>query len=95
MIYLLAAFIALQIADAITTYLVINKGGYEKNPVVAWGMKQIGLVPALVAYKGIGVAAGLVLYHYADQGGSYLLAALTALYGWVIYGNTKAYQKLT
>lgn len=95
MIYLLIAFIALQIADAVTTYLVINKGGYEKNPVVAWGMKQIGLVPALMAYKGIGVAAGLVLYHYADQGGSYLLAALTALYGWVVWNNYKAYRFLT
>lgn len=95
MIYLLIAFVALQIADGVTTYLVINKGGYEKNPVVAWGMKQIGLIPALVAYKGIGVAAGLVLYHYADHGGSYGLGFLTALYCWVVWNNYKAYRFLT
>ena len=95
MIYLLITFIALQIADGLTTYLVISKGGYEKNPIVAWGMKQIGLIPALVAYKGLGVAAGATLYHFADHGGGYGLGFLTALYCWVVWHNYKAYKFLT
>lgn len=94
MIYLLAAFIALQIADGITTYLVINKGGYEKNPIVAWGMKQIGLVPALVAYKGLGIGLGFAFYHYADHGGGHVLITLIAFYGWIVYSNAKVYGKL-
>ena len=95
MIYLLIAFIALQIADGLTTYLVISKGGREKNPIVAWGMKQIGLIPALVAYKALAIGAGFVLYHFADDGGLYVLIAMVALYGWVVAQNWRAYHQLS
>lgn len=95
MIYLLIAFVALQIADGVSTYLVINKGGYEANPIVAWGLNHLGLAPGLIAYKGLGVVLGYVLYKLADHGGNYLLAVLIAFYGGVVYHNYKAYKSLT
>jgi hypothetical protein len=95
MIYLLAVFIALQIVDGVTTYLVLTNGGYEKNPIVAWGMAKVGMVPALVLFKGLSVALGVILYNFADQGGVYGLAVLTAIGLWVAQNNYRAYKSLT
>jgi hypothetical protein len=95
MLYLLIAFIALQVIDGVTTYLVLTNGGYEKNPIVAWGMGKVGMVPALLAFKSMSVGLGLVLYDFADQGGVYGLAVLTAIGIWVAQNNYRAYKSLT
>ena len=39
---LLAAFSALQIADVITTNLVLGNGGWEANPIGILAMKALG-----------------------------------------------------
>ena len=91
---LLVLFLAIQVADGVSTALVLSRGGYERNPIVAWGMDKIGVIPALLVYKIAGMACGVTLYHLADAGGGYALAVLTAAGSWVVVNNTKAYIKL-
>ena len=94
MIYLLALFCLLQFLDGLTTHLVIRRGGREVNPVVLWVMRRIGTAPALVLLKALGIACGVVLYTFADSGGVYALAILTAAYAAVVINNYKAYRSL-
>lgn len=57
-----------MIADALTTLYalsVLGDGGAEANPVVAWGIENLGLVPAMMvrALIGIGMVT-LVTFRY-------------------------------
>jgi hypothetical protein len=84
MIYLIfAIFIALQIGDGWTTVKCIELDkGNEANPIVAWGINKIGLVPALFIYKGLAVAVGYVLMN------SPLVLGLVCLpYAYVVFNN--------
>ena len=42
---------ALNLFDAISTYLLLQNGASEINPVVAWTMGKVGVVEALVVTK--------------------------------------------
>ena len=59
---LLAAFLLLQLADFVTTYEILRLGGYERNPLVKMAMDTLGVVPALLLYKVLGCAAGVLVY---------------------------------
>ena len=41
-IALISAFVALQVADVLTTQHVLAAGGFEANPLVAWAMDHCG-----------------------------------------------------
>ena len=41
-IALISAFVALQVADVLTTQHVLAAGGFEANPLVAWTMDHCG-----------------------------------------------------
>ena len=57
MIYaMIAILIALQIADGVTTYMVLTRGGSELNPVVDWLIKKLGLETGLFVAKGVAIA---------------------------------------
>jgi hypothetical protein len=91
MIWLFILFAALQVIDAYLTVRVLSQGGRELNPMIAWFMDKLGVIPALVVLKGIGIAvvAGLVWSgnEYADE----FLMVFCALYVGVAVWN---YQQL-
>ena len=82
MLYLL---ILLQILDAITTLLVLKKGGRETNPLMLALFGLIGPVPALFATKAL-IVALVILVPLPDL----LMFALIAFYVWVLLNNWKA-----
>jgi hypothetical protein len=86
MIYLIfAIFITLQIADGWTTVKCIESGkGSEANPIVAWGIHKIGLVPALEIYKLFAIAVGYVLMSLPI-----LLGLVCLPYAYIVYNNYK------
>ena len=84
---LLAVFIALAIADARLTWLVIRrKNGMEINPVIRWFIEKIGLVPTLIAKTVALIALGM--YSQGDA-----QVALTVLYAAVVLWNLYQYRK--
>jgi hypothetical protein len=66
-VVLISAFVALQIADVLTTQHVLAAGGFEANPLEVWAIEQFGawwplakLAPmALVAVVMMALAATL------------------------------------
>jgi len=82
---LLAIFIILQFLDFWTTYkcLTINKG-HEGNPIVAFGISKIGLIPALTIYKLFAIAIGWIIKDVW-----FVMLALDIAYGYVVYQNYK------
>lgn len=59
---LLAAYFLLQLFDGWTTYEILLLGGYERNPLVRMAMETLGIIPALILYKALGIVAGVLVY---------------------------------
>ena len=79
---LFALFAALQVADAITTLVVLRHGGREANPLMRALMERTGVALALVTTKTLLlVAIWLWLMNF------YLLTAGVVLYGVVVGWN--------
>lgn len=90
-IYLLIAVIVLQLADIVTTYLIVSRpGGRELNPVLAALFRAVGLLPGLLIIKCAFVAllvwAAPVL-HIA------VLVLICLGYCWVVWHNVRALRK--
>lgn len=43
--------LATTASDAWTTMMILDRGGYEGNPALAWLMEKIGPLPALIVSK--------------------------------------------
>jgi hypothetical protein len=79
---LLCTFMALQVADALTTEQVIARGGWEASPVEVWAMNHFGVwwpVPKLVLM----LACTLVMCRWPVR---YVLLSV-ALMGVVVINN--------
>jgi len=87
------ALIFLQLADAVSTVLVLRNGGYEKNPIVAWVMRKIGVIPALLATK-IPVTLACVWAMGAHSIAPYIFAPFLAISVWVVVHNLRVYFRL-
>jgi hypothetical protein len=75
----------IQIADGWTTIQCIEfDKATEANPIVAWGIKKIGLEPALFIYKSFAIGLGILLIDYPI-----CLLLLNLFYGYVVYNNYK------
>jgi len=71
-------FLCAQVLDGVFTYLgIANFGWTEGNPLIAWYMHHLGLVPSLTGAKLLAVFCAVILhvlgYHKS-------LALLTLLY---------------
>ncbi|MFC2969352.1 DUF5658 family protein [Acidimangrovimonas pyrenivorans] len=84
--FLALAVIALQIGDMTSTLGALRRGGREVNPLLAWLMRRIGVVPALIAAKGLGTALAVWLWLLGGETELWLLAAL---YLWVVLHNMR------
>lgn len=84
----------LQAVDAYTTWHVLRLGGRETNGLVRWLMERIGVGPALVIAKGLGVLIAVVLARAEVWPINLVaLALLCALYVWVAVNNFAALKR--
>lgn len=83
MLYLVTLLVALQIADAWTTVVILQRGGRELNPLLCRLMDKIGPLPALVLSKltviGIVILLGVYLMRHTGSAGVALFALLDAV----------------
>ena len=83
MIYALIVFIILQIADVWLTLKVIDRGGRELNPAVAWVMARLGDLPGLLAVKTVYVCAVCLALPWLSAAALWVIcAAYAALAAW-------------
>jgi uncharacterized protein YacL len=80
--------IALNIADAVTTYMALKRiaNAVEANPIMGFLIGKLGLIGALIA-KMIVVFG--VTYAAYDYGQPWLFAVLCAMYIFIVYNNVK------
>ena len=85
----LYAMIGLQIADALTTYLIIKRGGRELNPVLLWFAEKLKSITNakwawLVIAKILAAAAAIAAFPYMPE---WLQLALCVFYLFVVVRN--------
>ena len=88
---LLTANVVLQVVDFVSTYLIINKGGKEVNPVVRFLINKFSLFGGLVIAKSIGVAIVLYLYSLSSVVGLSIMAVFFQL---IAINNIKVYLRM-
>jgi hypothetical protein len=94
MLALLAFVILLQVVDIVTTLVILDRGGRELNPVLAWLFNRLGAVPVLVAIKTAFCGLLLWLYVTGVDGLVYALGLLGALYVAVIVNNLRVLRRI-
>lgn len=86
----------LQIADIWTTWRVLSLGGHEENPPLAWLMRHIGVVPALVLVKLVAMTPLVMLVKVSGAAPlvQFILALSIGLYTWVVFHNKRQLAKI-
>lgn len=84
--------IALNIADAVTTYIALKRiaNAVEANPVMGFLMDKFGLIGALIAKMAVVLG---VTYAAYDYGQPWLFGVLCALYIFIVYNNVKIIRR--
>ena len=80
---LLLLLAGLQVADFVTTRIVLDRGGHEQNPVAAFLM-EILTVNGFLGIKSVVVT---VIGYYVGQETIFMLIAIIAVYLSVIHHN--------
>lgn len=86
---LFITFVLLNIGDGITTYYALrSKNNHEANKIMAWLMSKIGVLPALILVKTVGVCIMYYLMSYLDHTVQIdLMFIFNLVYGYVVYHN--------
>lgn len=93
LIVLVVAFCVLQVVDGLTTWAILEDGGRELNPLVAWSIEHMGRLPGIVLAKACAIAAALLIAWSAIGNGAsasvvmIVLLLLDALYAVIVYRN--------
>ena len=85
MLHLAILLSLLQVADAATTYRIINKGGRELNPVMNWLFKRFGMLNVLAVKVILVSMAGVYLYITFPVGLIPLCILYVGVVGWNSY----------
>lgn len=99
---LLILLIILNIYDGLTTFILLEHGGKELNPIVNWFIKKFGVVDGLFFIKSITLTWLMIINIWISQKSlnlrqksvvinSYLIAIL--YYSYVMYNYNYAYMK--
>lgn len=80
--------VLLQVLDGWTTKKALEKGAFEKNPIVAKLLESFG-IKGLWFAKLVGIGAAFWLHFSGDPNKDLILGALAALYAYVVYNNWK------
>ena len=79
--------IAGGVLDAVTTWVAINvMGGWEFNPIMAYGFLTMGMVPALLFKMAVTAEGGRILLTYAPNAVRLLTAGFWAVGMWNLTG---------
>lgn len=86
-------FCFLQLLDVVYTKAILDKGGVELNPIMRWSMEKLGETAGLVAPKLIVISlfGYLILMELIHP---YVILALLAFYGWVVYNNYTVLKRM-
>jgi hypothetical protein len=60
----ISVFVLGQVLDAVLTYMGVSSGWHEGNPIVAWQIDAIGLLPALVIGKVVCISLVMTVREY-------------------------------
>ena len=91
---LFTTFIVLQVYDFWSTYrIIVQKGGEEKNKILNFFMKKIGVKATLVLFKALALSAGVYLSFFELNKflAAVLLSFLVLLYGTVMFKMNSKY----
>jgi uncharacterized membrane protein len=76
------------VLDAVTTWVAIHLlGGWEFNPVMAYGFLTMGMIPALLFKMAVTAEGGRVLLTYAPNAVRLLAAGFWAVGMWNLTGS--------
>ena len=84
--------LALNVADAIMTDKIIDRGGYESNPWIR-KLMQIGIPWQLVKLLQVGAALALLWFFKASIYGWLGLGGLLIFYMWVVWHNWRVLRR--
>jgi len=84
-LYIAIFLILMQVADAASTYFILNKGGRELNPLMDKLFQKVGVKMGLGVSKGLAIVIIILAYTYTPI---WLLGSLSALYALIIANNT-------
>lgn len=82
--YIFMALMLLQAADVYTTLRIIGNGGRELNPAMAWLMRELGALSALVVSKCLMLIVVLTLLPKLPV---WFMVALIVVYVAVVWHN--------
>lgn len=82
--YIFMALMLLQAADIYTTTRIIGTGGREINPAMAWLMRELGVMPALVVSKCLMLIVVLALLPQLPM---WFMTGLCVFYAFVVWHN--------
>jgi Domain of unknown function (DUF5658) len=83
--------IAAQVFDAVSTYLILKRRGYEKNPIAAKLMSWIGALPMLTIK--IVLVSAFCVWLYTIRGHWVIDVAywiMVLAYSYIVFNNTRA-----
>lgn len=79
--------IILSVADYWTTFIILSRGGVEKNPLVNFFIKRWGIKLGILAIKAIPLfVMGVLVYLYPSVTIGFLIFIVT-LYCWAVWHN--------
>lgn len=89
-------FVALNVADVISTLLILKTGGRELNIFMRFCMDRLGRLPGLAAPKIAAIAAALIAIYLVGRGPVLyvLLAFSCAGYGFIVVRNLSVLSDL-
>lgn len=86
---MLILFSFLQLLDLLSTYLAINQGKTEANPLLAKLFKKMGVLQILIPFKAIVVGGMFYLWNEQVEYIWEILLAMNILYSVVVINNIK------
>lgn len=81
-----AAFVVLQVTDAISTIHGTNLGYGEKNPLLAWLFDKVGVTYSLLFVKTFTI---LFVWHFLEDIPTFILVVANLVYTYVVFNNLK------
>lgn len=91
--FLYLVLIILNVADYKTTFIILSKGGVEKNPLVNWCIKRWGIKRGIIYIKAVPlIVMGFLVFLYPSAVKNSLIV-IVFLYAWVVWHNYREVKK--
>jgi len=94
--YVFLAMMALQVADAWTTIVILERGGRELNPLVRWVIDRVGPRPAMVVKLLAILGVAFWIRHWpglSDRQYLFILGCVIVVSAWPVVNNVQVLLK--